>query len=77
MHRFGTLKALFVGGLAAAAALAGQDMGVFTIAVVADSFTGGLATVAFVAYLSNLCSIAYSATQYALLSSLGNLARQR
>ncbi len=83
VHRVGTLKALFVGGLAAAAtnltyswlALAGQDMGVFTIAVIADSFTGGLATVAFVAYLSNLCSIAYSATQYALLSSLGNLAR--
>lgn len=83
VHRLGTLKALFVGGLAAAAtnltyswlALSGQNFAVFTTAVVADNFTGGLATVAFVAYLSNLCSVAYSATQYALLASLGNLAR--
>jgi len=43
--------------------------------VVADNFTGGLATVAFVAYLSGLCNLAYTATQYALLASLGNLAR--
>ncbi len=83
VHRLGTLKALFVGGIAAAAtnltyswlALSGQNFAVFTTAVVADNFTGGLATVAFVAYLSNLCSVAYSATQYALLASLGNLAR--
>ncbi|TVQ29491.1 MAG: MFS transporter [Geminicoccaceae bacterium] len=83
VHRWGTLKALFVGGLAAAAtnltyswlALSGQSYAVFVTAVVADNFTGGLATVAFVAYLSNLCTIAYSATQYALLASLGNLAR--
>ena len=81
--RLGTLKALFAGGLAAAgtnlayAALAGagQDPALFRVAVVADNFTGGLATVAFVAYLSGLCNLAYTATQYALLASLGNLAR--
>lgn len=83
VYRLGTLKALFVGGFAAAVtnlsyaglALAGQDLGVFTLAVIADNFTGGLGTVAFVAYLSSLCNVAYSATQYALLASLGNLAR--
>jgi PAT family beta-lactamase induction signal transducer AmpG len=81
--RLGTLRALFVGGLAAAAtnlvyaalAVAGQDGTVFVLAVVADNFTGGLATVAFVAYLSGLCNLAFTATQYALLASLGNLAR--
>jgi len=83
VYRLGTLKALFVGGLSAALtnltyswlAVSGQSMAVFVAAVVADNFTGGLATVAFVAYLSSLCNVAYTATQYALLSSLGNLAR--
>jgi len=83
VHRLGTLKALFVGGVASALtnltyswlAISGQSMTVFIVAVMADSFTGGLATVAFVAYLSNLCNVAYTATQYALLASLGNLAR--
>ena len=53
----------------------GQASLPFTIAVILDNFTGGLATVAFVAYLSSLCDRAYTATQYALLASLGNLAR--
>lgn len=79
----GVFRALLAGGLAAAAtnlayaylAAAGQDMEVFALAVIADNFTSGLATVAFVAYLAGLCNTAYSATQYALLNSLGNLAR--
>jgi MFS transporter, PAT family, beta-lactamase induction signal transducer AmpG len=79
----GVFRALLAGGLAAAAtnlayaylASAGQDMQVFALAVIADNFTGGLATVAFVAYLAGLCNTAFSATQYALLNSLGNLAR--
>lgn len=83
VHRLGALKALLFGGIAAAVtnltyswlAISGQSMDVFIIAVMADNFTGGLATVAFVAYLSNLCNVAYTATQYALLASLGNLAR--
>lgn len=81
--RLGTLRALLAGGLAAAAtnvvyavlASAGRDATTFVAAVVADNFTGGLATVAFVAYLSGLCNLAFTATQYALLASLGNLAR--
>ncbi|MEE4383152.1 MAG: MFS transporter [Pseudomonadales bacterium] len=81
--RLGTLRALLAGGLAAAAtnvvyavlASAGRDSATFVAAVVADNFTGGLATVAFVAYLSGLCNLAFTATQYALLASLGNLAR--
>src|SRR5690625_931538 len=53
VHRLGTLKALFVGGLAAALtnltyswlAISGQSMTIFTLAVVADNFTGGLAKI--------------------------------
>jgi PAT family beta-lactamase induction signal transducer AmpG len=41
---------------------------VVTISV--DNFSGGLATSAFVAYLSSLTSLQFSATQYALLSSI-------
>jgi MFS transporter, PAT family, beta-lactamase induction signal transducer AmpG len=79
----GVLPGLLVGGLFAAAtnlvyaylASVGLNPTVFAIAVVTDNFTSGLATVAFVAYLSSLCNVAYSATQYALLNSLANLAR--
>lgn len=83
VHRLGTMRALFAAGFAAAItnltyawlAMSGKSMAVFSAAVIADNLTGGLVTVAFVAYLSSLCNVAYSATQYALLASLGNLAR--
>ncbi len=83
VHRFGLMKSLFVAGFLAAAtnltyswlAMSGKNLLIFKIAVITDNFTGGLATVAFVAYLSSLTNVAYSATQYALLASLGNLAR--
>ena len=81
--RIGLFKALFIAGVLAAAtnltyswlAMSGQDPIVFRIAVISDNFTGGLATVAFVAYLSSLCNVAYTATQFALLASAGNLGR--
>ncbi|HVL34850.1 MAG TPA: MFS transporter [Burkholderiales bacterium] len=81
--RLGLFRALFAAGLLAAAtnllyswlALSGNDPMVFRVVVMADNFTAGMATVAFVAYLSSLCNVAYTATQYALLSSLGNLGR--
>lgn len=81
--RIGLLKALFLSGLATAAtnltyswlAVSGQSTLVFIVALASDNFTTGLVTVAFVAYLSSLCNSAYTATQYALLASLGNLAR--
>lgn len=81
--RIGILKALFLSGLATAAtnltyswlAMSGQSTEVFIVAVASDNFTTGLVTVALVAYLSSLCNSAYTATQYALLASLANLAR--
>lgn len=81
--RIGILKALFIAGLLtastnltyAALAVVGPQKWMLMVAVMADNFTTGLVTVAFVAYLSSLCNHAYTATQYALLASLGNLAR--
>jgi PAT family beta-lactamase induction signal transducer AmpG len=47
----------------------------FTTAVVTDQFTTAISTVAFVAFISQLCDRTYTATQYAALASLGNLSR--
>jgi PAT family beta-lactamase induction signal transducer AmpG len=74
----GTFRALLVGGVLQAVtnllftllALTGKSVPVLAVAVGADSFTGGLAGSAFVAYLSGLCNVRYTATQYALLTSL-------
>ncbi|HSD78790.1 MAG TPA: MFS transporter, partial [Solirubrobacteraceae bacterium] len=76
--RLGTFRALLVGGVLQAAtnllysalALAGHSLPMLALAVGADSFTGGLASAAFVAYLSGLCNARFTATQYALLTSL-------
>lgn len=81
-HRLGLVRALLISGFLAALtnltyALLAQQGGYYylVLAVVSDNLTSGLVTVAFVAYLSSLCNVAYSATQYALLASLGNLSR--
>lgn len=81
--RFGVLPALLASGILMAAtnltyawlATVGKDQSVFMVAVFADNLTSGMATTTFVAYLSSLCNLAYTATQYALLASLGNFAR--
>lgn len=81
--RLGVFRALLVAGALAALtnltyswlAVSGQDWNVFIIAVVSDNFAMGLSSVAFVAYVSSLCNVAYTATQYALLASAGNIAR--
>jgi PAT family beta-lactamase induction signal transducer AmpG len=49
---------------------AGRDLGMLTLQVSVENFTDGLADAAFVAYLTSLTNRAFSATQYALLSSL-------
>ena len=41
-----------------------------TLVISLDNLSGGIATAAFVAYLSSLTNIQYSATQYALFSSV-------
>lgn len=41
-----------------------------TLVIAGDNISGGIASAAFIAYLSSLTSISYSATQYALFSSI-------
>jgi PAT family beta-lactamase induction signal transducer AmpG len=48
----------------------GHDLAVLVAAVSADNFIGGAASSAFIAYLSSLTSVRFTATQYALFSSL-------
>jgi PAT family beta-lactamase induction signal transducer AmpG len=75
--RFGIMRALLLGGvlqalgilLFAVLAMKGHDRLWLTIAIGGDNFVSGLGSAAFVAYLSALCNVAYTATQYALLTS--------
>ena len=81
--RFGLVRGLFIGGIAMAAsnlmfawiAMVGPHEGLYAAAIVVDGFTTALSTVAFVAFISFLTSHTYTATQYALLASLGNFGR--
>jgi PAT family beta-lactamase induction signal transducer AmpG len=77
VKRLGLLNALLVSGVLQAAsnlifvaqALAGHDVLMLTVTIGVENFTGGMGTAAFVAYLSSLTNVAFTATQYALLSS--------
>jgi PAT family beta-lactamase induction signal transducer AmpG len=76
--RFGVLRTLFAGALLSAAtnllfawlATRGHDLGFLIFAISADNLSAGIASSAFVGYLSGLTNVAYSATQYALFSSV-------
>ncbi len=54
-------------------ALTGHDIVMLAAVIIADNITGGLAGSVFIAYLSSLTSTTYTATQYALFSSLMTL----
>lgn len=79
--RVGVLRGLLIGGLMqmvsnlgfVVLAMAGRDLTALAAAVAVENMCGGIATAAFVAYLSSLCDAAYTATQYALLSSFYKL----
>jgi PAT family beta-lactamase induction signal transducer AmpG len=80
--RLGVMRILMLGAVLSAltnllfAWLAGHGHDVVAlIAVVsADNLAGGIASAAFIAYLSSLTNVRYSATQYALFSSMMLLA---
>ena len=81
--RAGTIKTMFFAGglmavtnlLFAILAWAGKSEVLFAIAVIADDITAAFATVAFVAFISLLVDRTYTATQYALLASIGTAGR--
>lgn len=76
--RIGVMKTLFAGAVLSSAtnilfsvlAGIGHSVPFLVFTVSADNLAGGLASAAFVAYLSGLTNRAYSATQYALFSSV-------
>ena len=81
--RSGTIKTMFIaGGLMALTNLlftvlawSGKSEMMFAVAVILDDITAAFATVAFVAFISLLVDRTYTATQYALLASIGTAGR--
>ncbi len=83
VYRLGLMRALLVCGVLQmlsnlmyiAQYWAGPDPAMLAVTIAAENVTGGMASAAFVAYLSRLCNPAFTATQYALLSALAATAR--
>ena len=81
--RTGVLKAMFLAGILMAStnllfsllAWSGKSEILFAIAVIFDDIAAAFATVAFVAFISLLVDRTYTATQYALLASIGTAGR--
>ena len=79
--RFGVIRVLFAGALLSAAtnllfvilAKAGQDLSLLCLVIAADNLCAGLASAAFVAFLSSLTNVSFTAMQYAIFSSLMTL----
>ncbi|GKS76008.1 MFS transporter [Acidovorax sp. SUPP950] len=80
--RLGVMRVLMLGAVLSACSnllfawlgLRGHDVTGLVFVVSADNLAGGIASAAFIAYLSSLTNVQYSATQYALFSSMMLLA---
>jgi PAT family beta-lactamase induction signal transducer AmpG len=83
LARVGIFPGLLICGILMAAsnlvfviqAWVGADLTMLAVTIAVENITTGMGTAAFVAYLSSLCNLAYTATQYALLTSLMALSR--
>jgi PAT family beta-lactamase induction signal transducer AmpG len=81
--RYGLWKSLVVCGALQMAsnlmfawqATVGADIGALTLTIAIENLSGGMGSAAFVAYMSGLCNLTYTGTQYALLSSLAAVGR--
>jgi len=81
--RSGVIRAMFVSGILMAStnllfsilAWSGKSEWLFAVAVIFDDMAAAFATVAFVAFISMLVDRTYTATQYALLASIGTAGR--
>jgi PAT family beta-lactamase induction signal transducer AmpG len=79
--RYGVLRILFVGAVLSAAtnllfmllASIGYDMTWLYLVISADNLSAGIASAAFVAFLSSLTNVSFTAMQYAIFSSLMTL----
>ena len=76
--RFGVMRVLMLGSVLSAAsnllfawlATRGHDVSALMLVISADNLASGIASAAFIAYLSSLTNVHYSATQYAMFSSM-------
>jgi PAT family beta-lactamase induction signal transducer AmpG len=83
VKRYGILRSLVICGVLQMVsnlmfvllAWVGHDLFMLTLTIGLENLAGGMGTAAFVAYLSSLCHISFTATQYALLSSFSAFAR--
>lgn len=81
--KYGIYRSLMIGGIAMAAsnlmfsamAYVGPDKALFVATIFVDGFTAAWSSVALVAFISLLCNQAFSASQYALMASVGVLSR--
>ncbi len=79
--RYGVMRILFLGAVLSAAtnllflllAQSGTDVYMLILVIAADNLSAGLASAAFIAYLSGLTNISFTAFQYAVFSSLMTL----
>ena len=80
--RLGVMRVLMLGAVLSAASNVlfawlggrGHDVTALIFVISADNLSGGIASAAFIAYLSSLTNVNYSATQYAIFSSMMLLA---
>ncbi len=83
INRIGLIKSLWICGVLQCLsnlmfmvqAHVGHDIFVLAWSIGLENLSGGMGTAAFVAYLSSLCNVRYTATQYALFSSLASVGR--
>ena len=76
--RFGVMRVLMLGAVLSAGSnllfawlgSRGHDVNALIVVISADNLSSGIASAAFIAYLSGLTNVNYSATQYALFSSM-------
>ncbi len=81
--KLGLLRAVFIAGIFMAITnilfsflfWIGKNYYIFSLAVILDDIAAAFATVAFVAFISVLVNRKYTATQYALLASIGTIGR--
>jgi PAT family beta-lactamase induction signal transducer AmpG len=79
--KYGVNKILFLGAFLSAAtnllfmllARTGADVTMLTLVIGADNLSAGIATTAFIAFLSSLTNVSFTAVQYAIFSSMMTL----
>lgn len=78
VSKFSTLRILALGAVLAAGTnilfmlftYMGNSLPMLTLVISIDNLSAGIATAAFITYMSSLTNVAFSATQYALFSSI-------